>query len=161
MSRNIWFISDTHFGHGNVIQSANRPFSSVEEMDQVMIERWNALVKPEDLVWHLGDVAMNTKYGISILRKLNGTKRLIAGNHDEIPRICAAGVFQKVRESHKLGPGVLMTHRPVVWTEGVNLHGHIHDMDPPTPQHINLSVEKIGYQPMHLDQLKELIRERT
>jgi len=55
MKRNIWFTSDTHFNHRNIIGYAQRPFESVEEMNEVMIERWNASVRGEDTIYHLGD----------------------------------------------------------------------------------------------------------
>ena len=75
---NVWFTSDTHFGHKRIIELAKRPFSSVEQMDGVMIESWNARVRPGDLVYHVGDFAFadHTPY----LERLNGQKFLVKGN---------------------------------------------------------------------------------
>src|SRR5579863_2896472 len=78
-----WFTSDTHFGHTNIIRYCNRPFKDAGEMDRAMVENWNALVKPEDTIYHLGDVSFSspdrTKH---ILSNMNGHKILILGNHD-------------------------------------------------------------------------------
>ena len=85
---NRFVISDTHFGHTNSWEkfklpdgSPLRPFTSNEEMDETMIERWNAKVKPNDVVYHLGDVVINRKH-LHLVKRLNGKKRLVRGNHD-------------------------------------------------------------------------------
>ena len=85
---NRFVISDTHFGHTNSWEkfkledgSPLRPFTSTEEMDETMIERWNAKVQPQDTVYHLGDVVINKKY-LNLVSRLNGRKILIRGNHD-------------------------------------------------------------------------------
>jgi calcineurin-like phosphoesterase family protein len=78
----IWFTSDHHFYHTNVIRYCSRPFSSVEEMNEVMVERWNEVVRPEDTVYHLGDFSLAHRAVTVFVPKLNGTKHLIAGNHD-------------------------------------------------------------------------------
>lgn len=80
----IWFTSDTHFGHKNSLRYCGRPFLTVEACDEYMVERWNALVKPEDTIYHLGDVAMHTKPMLRLMKRLNGHKILIIGNHDLI-----------------------------------------------------------------------------
>lgn len=78
-----WFTSDTHFGHERINELANRPFTSVEEMNEAIIERWNAVVAPEDTVYHLGDVAMGKiADSLPLIGRLNGTKILVEGNHD-------------------------------------------------------------------------------
>lgn len=76
----IYFTADTHFGHANIIKYCNRPFSSVGQMDEVMILNWNGLVRPADTVYHLGDFAHRKWRGV--LRRLNGTIFLIPGDHD-------------------------------------------------------------------------------
>ncbi|AXG66306.1 phosphoesterase [Streptomyces phage Annadreamy] len=83
MSR--FFTSDTHFGHARIIELCNRPFSSVEEMNEVMIERWNSVVKSTDTVIHFGDVALGKiAESLPLIERLNGIKSLIPGNHDRI-----------------------------------------------------------------------------
>lgn len=78
-----YLTADTHFGHASIISNCNRPFASVEEMDEALIERWNAVVHPRDTVWHLGDFGFGDEARIAkIFHALNGTKRLVLGNHD-------------------------------------------------------------------------------
>lgn len=72
----VFLISDTHFGHANIIKYAGRPFDSVEEMNEAMVDNWNSVVKQGDKVYHLGDVTMNSK-SLDILSRLNGRKVLI------------------------------------------------------------------------------------
>jgi len=80
MKRNIWFTSDTHFNHKNTISYAQRPFESVEEMNEVMIEHWNALVRDEDTIYHLGDFSFGGSESIlRILQKLKGRIHLCMG----------------------------------------------------------------------------------
>lgn len=79
----VYFTSDTHFGHKNVIGYCSRPWKTVEEMDEALIENWNSVVKPHDCVYHLGDFAFAKRPRIKeIVAQLNGHKVLILGNHD-------------------------------------------------------------------------------
>lgn len=81
-----WFTSDHHFGHRNIIDYCDRPFDSVEEMTEVMIERWNSRVGTGDIVYYGGDFSMGARRGVDlgvILERLNGVKVLMPGNHDE------------------------------------------------------------------------------
>lgn len=79
-----FFTSDTHFGHANIIKYCNRPFSSVEEMDEQLITNWNSKVTPNDIIYHLGDFAFYPPEKITdLLDRLNGTKVFIPGNHDK------------------------------------------------------------------------------
>jgi calcineurin-like phosphoesterase family protein len=78
-----WFTSDTHFGHARIIELADRPFASVEEMNEALVERWNERVAPEDTVIHLGDVALGPiEESLKYIERLNGFKILVVGNHD-------------------------------------------------------------------------------
>lgn len=79
-----FYVSDTHFGHENIIGHCNRPFSSVAEMDAYLIDQWNSVVGPDDLVYHLGDFSVpDAAYARRIFDQLNGRKILVLGNHDE------------------------------------------------------------------------------
>ncbi len=80
----IWFTSDTHFSHKNSMRYCGRPFFTTEQMDEAMIANWNRLVKPEDTIYHLGDVTMHAANLVHIMPRLNGHKILIIGNHDLI-----------------------------------------------------------------------------
>jgi calcineurin-like phosphoesterase family protein len=78
-----FFTSDTHFGHANIIKYSGRPFKDVDHMNAAMVQAWNAVVAPGDVVYHLGDFAMGGKANVpKFLPQLNGTKILVAGNHD-------------------------------------------------------------------------------
>ena len=80
----IFFTSDTHYGHENIIHFCKRPFASVKEMDAYLIDRWNNVVGPNDYIFHLGDFCFKgSQYWDNILNQLNGHKFLIIGNHDE------------------------------------------------------------------------------
>lgn len=132
-----WFTSDTHFGHTNIIKYCNRPFKDAQEMDEILIQRWNEVVKPSDHLYHLGDVTMGWgKSGeverlASILSRLNGKKRLILGNHDqfEVLDYVAAG-FEKVKAVHRFA-NMWFTHIPIHPSSMsrclANIHGHTHE----------------------------------
>jgi calcineurin-like phosphoesterase family protein len=83
-----WFTSDLHFGHANIIRYSGRPFVDVDEMHEVLTDRWNTNVQPDDTVWVLGDVALGRLDDVlPLVATLNGRKHLLAGNHDR----CWAG----------------------------------------------------------------------
>lgn len=80
-----FFTSDTHFWHKNIIRYSNRPFDSVEEMNEAIIDNWNSVVGPDDTVFHLGDVALGPwSEWAGTLSRLNGYKILVVGNHERI-----------------------------------------------------------------------------
>jgi calcineurin-like phosphoesterase family protein len=80
----IWFTSDPHFGHKNIIEYCHRPWSDIKKMNQGLIDNWNALVKEEDQVYLLGDVSfVDNEWTGSLLRKLHGVIYHIKGNHDK------------------------------------------------------------------------------
>src|SRR5689334_23197983 len=89
----LFFTSDTHFGHGGALGFYKRPFASVAEMDRAMVGRWNAVVGPEDEVWHLGDFAIKPRPGRvdELLASMHGRKHLVAGNNDPEATRRAAG----------------------------------------------------------------------
>lgn len=79
----IWFTADHHFGHANIIKYVNRPFSSVEEMDNTLINRWNDVVGPNDIVYHLGDFTLGTILDFElIVPNLYGKLKIVPGGHD-------------------------------------------------------------------------------
>jgi calcineurin-like phosphoesterase family protein len=166
MSHNIWVTSDTHFFHDNIIQYCGRPFANAELMNDCLVENWNSVVKPGDKVYHLGDVAIGVGAyeGIgSLLSKLHGSKRLIVGNHDDIPFLSKGGWFKKVQLWRVFTDwNLLLTHVPVhegsiheriVVAGGVNVHGHIHNNDSPAGPYFNACVEKHGYTPIHIEEI--------
>ena len=81
---NVWFTSDHHFGHSNILKYCNRPYKDVIEMDQALIDNWNSRIGPDDEVYVLGDFSLYQKEVPETLDKLNGARKvLIAGNHDK------------------------------------------------------------------------------
>lgn len=146
----VFITSDHHFFHRNIIKYCNRPFNSIEEMNEFMIKKWNEIVSPGDLVIHLGDFCL---YGIDKVKKirnqLNGIIILVKGNHDyEEMDECG---FIVVKGSMQLGK-LILTHRPIPLDEipkgFTNVHGHIHDKN--SFHGINVSVEKTNYKPIEL-----------
>lgn len=162
---NIWLISDTHFSHGNIIHKfiPPRPFANIQEHDECLVDNWNSLVKPEDHCYHLGDVVMKRR-DLPIVKKLNGHKRLVRGNHDifktkeyldvGFEEIYGVRVFTKGRG------GVMLTHIPVhpnhLIHEAKNIHGHLHfnrvmkdgEID---DRYISVCVEHTDYKPVPLE----------
>lgn len=131
----VWLISDTHFGHEKTCTvfkredgTPLRPFSSAEEMDEFMIKAWNERVKPNDKVYHLGDVVISRKF-LSVLGRLNGDKVLIRGNHDIFRLEDYTQYFRDVRGYHVMN-GLILSHVPVhadsLARFGANIHGHLH-----------------------------------
>lgn len=170
----IWFISDTHFGHQGVCNFTReddvtplRPWDTYEEMDEALIANWNSVVKPQDKVYHLGDLALKfkpTDYIISILKRLNGHKRLIRGNHDMWPTRAYLDYFDEiygVRIFHK--EGLACQHIPMreaqLRRDWVNVHGHLHSAVIDNPRYISVCVEQINYTPISFDEVVSLANE--
>lgn len=160
-----YIISDTHHGHSNIIEYCDRPFDSVEEMDEHLIDAWNDKVGSDDTVLFLGDVCHGSA-GLSpngYLEKLNGQILVVRGNHD-------SGLSQNnvvnVVESCTIQHGrwkFYCSHRPVDDTNFWNLHGHRHDNAPfvqPQKKKVNVSVEVIGYEPLRMDKLISILEEK-
>jgi calcineurin-like phosphoesterase family protein len=164
---NLWFISDTHFGHENIYRvpfrrvdgSPLRPFPTAADADNYMIEKWNEIVKPSDHIYHLGDVVIDRKH-LAIVPKLNGHKRLIRGNHDIFKtRFYFDAGFEEiygVRVFHDM----IFSHIPLHPTcinqrwKG-NVHGHLHGNEMNEPRYLNISVEWTDYAPISLEQIRE------
>lgn len=185
---NVWFTSDTHFGHDSMVTKGWRPqFQSVWDMDETMIDNWNAVVGPKDQVWHLGDFSngVSGEYISDVVDRLKGDIHLIAGNHDS--------VWPGHRDAHKrqrdwldmgfasvqafarrkiAGRQVLMSHFPYVGdhTEGDRyneyrlndtglwlLHGHVHELWTARNRQINVGVDVWNFQPVSLDVLTALM----
>jgi calcineurin-like phosphoesterase family protein len=185
MSANIFFISDTHFGHEKCCTtfkrkdgSPLRPFANAQEMDEEMVRRWNEVVREQDKVYHLGDVVINLKF-LSTLERLNGSKRLIRGNHDNGKIKDYLKYFKEVYGVRVLEDMVL-SHVPlhpesVTQRWNVNVHGHLHANEVmkrdfnsfdneytywPDPLYMNVSVEQIDYRPIELSELRAKIKAR-
>lgn len=165
-----WVISDTHFFHENIIQYCGRPFANAELMNECMLDYWNESVKPQDHVYHLGDVACgyggDDKVLGNLLRRLNGKKRLIVGNHDNLKSVALQTHFQKIEMWYgfwwEKKYGITFTHVPYLrqhLRDGiVNGHGHIHTNLSPEPWHLNFCVEHTNYRPTNLDEVLSKVK---
>lgn len=163
MSRDYWFISDTHFFHDNIITYGNRPFKSVDEMNQTLVDSWNSVVKPGDRVYHLGDVVMGGSHEdfAKLWAKLNGSKTLIVGNHDDIKYLSKGGFFRDVlmwKFWHD--KNFLLSHVPIhpnsfEFKRGgmINVHGHTHQNGSPDGPYKSVCVELTNYTPVNLEEL--------
>jgi calcineurin-like phosphoesterase family protein len=131
----VFLTSDTHFGHAGVCKFVEkdgvtkvRPWTDPDEMDEEMVKRWNETVRPNDKVYHLGDVVINRK-SLSIMSRLNGDKVLIRGNHDIFRDDEYRLYFRELRAYHVMN-GMILSHIPLheasLGRFGVNIHGHLH-----------------------------------
>lgn len=169
----IYYTSDQHFYHFNMIKLANRPYETVREMNADMIKKWNARVKPEDDVYILGD--MFFKFGdiqqvTSILKGLHGKKHLIKGNHDGfLKQLRWQDYFESLdvyKEIDDNGRMVCMFHYPIeewngYYRNSYMLYGHVHENMADIKKHprkFNVGVDVNGFEPKTLD---ELIRENN
>lgn len=167
---NVFLISDTHFGHEGSIRWVKadgitrvREFANISEMDQLMIDNWNKKVKPEDKVYHLGDVAMNRRH-LSTMYALNGRKVLIKGNHDIFKLEDYLPHFYDIRAYHVLDKFIL-SHVPIhpeqIGRFKGNVHGHLHDklvLDKwgnPDVTYKSMCVEHTNYTPVELSEVQQ------
>ena len=171
----IFVISDTHFGHANILNFKDkdgnpvRNFYDVHEMNEIMIKNWNAMISPQDKVYHLGDVYFGPREeAANILARLNGKKRLVLGNHDTIyGNNILHKYFQKIHMWRRF-EHLLFTHVPVhestlgedrfskknMW----NIHGHVHQNKSPKGNYHCVCVEQehMNYSPILIDKLLKL-----
>ena len=163
----VWVIADTHFGHENILKFVNndgsrvRSFCSVEEMDEIMIEKWNARVRTRDKVYHVGDVVIKKRDLARVMPRLNGNKTLIMGNHDIFDSKEYMKYFKNLRAFRVWGKAVL-SHVPIhPMSLGerfiVNIHGHLHSNSVGDPRYSSVCVEQRGYAPVAIeDAIKEI-----
>ena len=130
----IFYTSDLHLGHANIIKHCDRPFSDVTEMDRSLIENWNARVTNSDTVYIIGDMMFKIYVDpVKYLNKLKGKKHLIIGNHDNswMKEVKLSKYFQSVDRMLVFSNGkckVTLCHFPMMDFEGDYLiYGHIHN----------------------------------
>jgi calcineurin-like phosphoesterase family protein len=185
----VWFTSDTHFRHKAMSAAGRgwRPFDTVEEHDEFLIEQWNATVGPKDQVWHLGDVGMGNELDVlKIVSQLNGEIHLIAGNHDPVwpghrdahkhqqAWMCVFRSVQAFARRRIDGHTVMLSHLPYVGDHRDEerhvqyrlrdhgewlLCGHVHDAWAQRGRQINVGVDVRRWKPVHIEDIAKIIRE--
>ncbi len=173
----IWFTSDHHFGHKNIIEFSKRPFTNVEEMNEVMIERWNEKVGKEDTVYHLGDFALMSPGKLKQLReRLNGKIYLVSGNHESSAHECKE-CFEWIKDyfelsiedpdAHKGQRFIVLFHYAMrVWNASHygtwQLYGHSHgDLpDDETALAFDVGVDVHNFYPLSYQDVKEIMAKK-
>lgn len=164
-----FFTSDHHFGHTNIIKYESRPFMDVNTMNNQLIYLWNETVKPDDVVYHLGDFALMKKDQIKpIFDQLNGEIHLILGNHDRSKAFYEEIGFKTVRTNALIDQydlTVFLIHDPICAEAALKrhvdlvLHGHIHGKkklwNPGSPI-VHVGVDAWDYRPIEFDQILDL-----
>ena len=178
----IYVTSDTHFGHDRAFIYEPRGFSSIEEHDQIIIEKWNTIVQPQDIVYHLGDVMLgsNHEYGLNCLCQLNGQIKIIRGNHctdkrweeyATLPNVQTLGYADVIK--HPWGKSYLC-HYPTetsylenmvpIKNHLINLHGHTHSKEKfehGKPYQYNVAVDAHDCYPASLEQIYKDIEQEV
>ncbi len=167
MPKQIYLIADTHFGDEAILRYENRPFQSVEEMDEALIRNWNNTVKPEDTVFILGDFSSyDLQKTAAICHRLNGHKYLIMGNHDTDSEsdYLACG-FENVSRYPIIYENFwMLSHEPMYINRNMpyaNIFGHVHNNPmyrTDSPQSFCVCVERIGFAPIGFDEVKKRVR---
>ncbi|MDA7501948.1 metallophosphoesterase family protein [Chitinophagales bacterium] len=173
--KNIFFTSDHHFGHKNIIKFSNRPFDSVEEMDTALIQKWNEKVGPDDEVYHLGDVGLCSAGKLrEILDQLNGKIYLIKGNHEKSAEVCSSR-FEWIKDYHELvvkDPEFKKGQQMIVlfhyalreWNAShwgtYHLYGHSHGSlkDDPSSHSFDIGVDCHDFSPLSYEEVKAIMK---
>jgi calcineurin-like phosphoesterase family protein len=166
-----WFTSDTHFGHTNIIKHCNRPFNSVEEMDEQLIRYWNECVKPGDFVYHLGDFALvSREKTLEIFNRLNGIIHFIKGNHDDSAESIKKKFawFKDVHMIKVYDQQIWLSHYAHrVWNKshhGVwHLYGHSHGSLPcdNTSLSFDVGIDCHDYRPINFDTVTKIMKSKS
>jgi len=170
-----WFTADTHFGQEMVIRLQPRPYKSLGEMEEDLVRRWNEVVRPGDIVYHLGDFAVGKaedKARIkAIFERLEGEKMLVCGNHEKRNAFVRGLGWRWVGDIKDVkidGVEIAMSHYPMLaWNGSMNgawhLHGHTHGLQPQHPTWLkeDVGVDVHGLRPISFGELKEIMSKRN
>jgi calcineurin-like phosphoesterase family protein len=177
---NIFFTSDTHFHHANILEFCSRPWGDIKIHDEALIQNWNDVVPEDGIVFHGGDLIWTGKIDWikHVVGRLNGRIYLTLGNHDyqnRLDREVFKSIFADVQDMYYILPKdvkpVLLCHYPLMyWRSGyIHLHGHVHsgpnstttDKVPPHPYRYDIGVDAWDYKPVSYHKIKELINEKS
>ena len=174
---NIFFTSDHHFGHENIIRFSNRPFKDAREMNEELIKRWNEKIKPNDKVYHLGDVGLTYKENLeTVLKQLNGDIYLIRGNHEGAAEQ-NSNYFKWIKDYHELkvkDPDckngvqriVLLHYAMRVWRGDYrgtwHLYGHSHGNLPDKKDRLafDVGVDCHNFYPLSYEEVKAIMNKK-
>jgi calcineurin-like phosphoesterase family protein len=181
----IWFASDYHFCHANVIKYDGRPFNNVDEMNEILINNWNEVVGDNDVVFYLGDLSFDRagKDTQAIVKELKGKIHFILGNHDKEKDIRKLNRFETVSDYINLSvadddnprkrQGIMMMHYPILsWDKAHHgdfmLHGHCHGSLMNDPEYswyykrkvLDLSCNMIDYKPISYGEIKSIMNNK-
>jgi len=168
--KNTWVISDTHFNHAAILTFNDkvgkpvRPFDNVDQMNECIMDNWAAVVKPEDTIYHLGDVMFGhnkVEWLEKNFAKLPGKKMLTLGNHDNVKFL--APFFKDIQFWFNVD-NLVLTHMPLHpqtmdenkrWDhkDVTNVHGHTHTNPSPKGPYKCVSVEQTDYKPVNIEEL--------
>lgn len=182
----IFFTADNHFGHANIIEYARRPFSSVEEMDAVMVDNWNRVVNPDDTVYLLGDFAVVTRYSsvAEAFARLNGKINVVPGGRDKFwvstKRARRGELSTRTGHYVRVMPAIMefdtcikwmdgktkriaLSHYPLVsWDKATYnawmFHGHLHGRAGGIGLSLDVGVDTHRFTPWSLDEAVEWMR---
>jgi len=158
-----WFIADEHFGHFNIITYTHRPFTTVEEMDEEIIKRFNSVVRAEDTTIHAGDFTLaNKEIAYKYEQQLNGSHIFLRGSHDR---------WMKGTNHHEIlditiekQPIVICHYAMRVWHRSHynswNIHGHSHGKLPPIGKQIDVGVDTNSFYPYSFEMIKDIMKDR-
>ena len=169
MSGRTWVAADHHFGHANILNFKRedgtplRPFKTIEEHDETIIANHNALVRPEDRVYLLGDVCIN-RHSRHLLGRLAGRLVLVKGNHDILKLNEYTPFFDDIRgyvvQKDQDGNKIILSHIPIheesVGRFGTNIHGHLHYHSIDDPRYVCVSLEHTNYAPIQIHEALKL-----
>ncbi|MCL2824589.1 MAG: metallophosphoesterase family protein [Polyangiaceae bacterium] len=168
----IYFTSDPHFYHANIIKLCNRPFDNIDQMNEQLIDNWNQTVGPGDDIYVLGDFfyKASTNQAIETLDRLNGRKYLVEGNHDDTSNAEYRKRFVWIKDYHVLkhdNNRFVLFHYPILewdgyYSDAIHLYGHVHsgrgDHD---KNAVNVAVERWGYRPVSIDDVLDEVRKKN
>ena len=173
-NHSVWIISDTHWGHNNIVNFTDtagdpvRPWDNIIDMEEDMISMWNDVVSDNDFLIHVGDVAMNRTGYDRVMPRLNGRKILVQGNHDEMSLNVYQEHFEHIVPMLSVYEIAIITHIPVhpdsIGRYNVNIHGHLHNKrvltsaGEPDSRYVNVSCEQVRFRPICFHTLLESVR---
>jgi len=175
---NIFFTADHHFGHENIIRFCERPFKDVQEMNQVLIDKWNEKIKPNDDVYHLGDFGLTHKENLAtMLDQLNGKKYLVSGNHESAAKQ-NKDKFQWIKDYYELKvkdpdcangvQRIILFHYAMRTWRGAGrgnwqLYGHSHGTLPDLEDMLSfdVGVDVHDFYPLSYEEVKIIMQKKT